>query len=171
MALQKQHKVLIVVSSLIVLSVSAAIIYHFSKRMSEKKIEEEERIKEEAKQTQAAIAANDGYIRPKFNRNGELINPGSELIGAVLIAKKDGVNLRSSAKVDNMSTADIYLGMLTGSGFAFATNIRKKVNKGNYVGKVKAYKQGAENPPMTWFQLQDGLWVRADVVTFLPFKK
>lgn len=153
------------------LGVTGLLIYHFAIKPKREKKEEEERQKrlEEQKisgNTTLNNPSNTGY---KFNVEGELDYPSTELMGKTLYPKPiilggEGYAwLRSSALVDN-------------GGWDFWSNQIKKVHDEKKIGKVIDYTKGDETGyAYTWFKVKiDGGigvsetygWVRSDAVIF-----
>jgi hypothetical protein len=144
----------------------------------EQKTQEEEHEKEV--RTEGTGATKTGYIVPVRNRNGEVVNPLSEVKGKMLYPASD-----SSKTV---------LGYEGGAGSATLRTeaevntgyINNRINKYSgreAIGTVTSAKKDNLDPAMRWFKVKmkkpccgyfsdytEG-WVRADVVTFNKYKK
>jgi hypothetical protein len=148
----------------------------------EKRLRETESSKElkESTQTEASGESIKGYVTPTRNRNGEIVNPFSEVVGRVLYPSADSndpslgfvggqnkATLRTSAEV-NTGTWNNQITTYTGR---------------TPIGTVISTETDNLNPPMRWFKVKmskpccgiisdytEG-YVRADVVTFNKYKK
>lgn len=168
---EKVKNILIALGVFAGLGVTGLLIYQFIYKPKKVKREEEERQKRlEAQRvyakTEQGNPQNGGY---KFNVEGELDYPASDLIGKTLYPKPillggEGYAwLRSSALVDN-------------GGWDFWSNQIKKVHDLKRIGKVIDYTKGDEKGyAYTWLKVKidSGLdvsdtngWVRSDAVIF-----
>lgn len=121
---------------------------------------------------------DDGTIEPKYNVEGELVNPFDELKGRVLYPKRKEVggwgyaNVRSSTEVN------------TDRGWwDFNTNLLTTINSGTPIGTVVSKSAATYNDySYTWYRVKllkpVGSWwayeygyVRADTVTIKPYQK
>lgn len=121
-----------------------------------------------------------GMVNPRYNQEGELINPMAELKGRYLYPKRKEVggagyaNIRTSPAVN---TDDRW--------WDFSTNLLTTINSGTPIGKVSEEAAGEINGySHRWFkvQLYKPVWVwwagtleygfvRADTVTIKPYEK
>lgn len=157
-----------------------AVILSNKKRLKEKKAEErDQKIQEkehaEEIRTEGTGVSSTGYVVPVRNRNGEIVNPFSEVKGQMLYPAADSsktvlgyeggagtATLRTSAEVNT----------------GWVNNEIKKYSGRDAIGTVISSKKDDLDPPMRWFKVKmakpccgilsdytEG-WVRADVVTF-----
>lgn len=137
----KESRNIFVFSSIATVLVVATIIWFF---VQKSRLEEERLEKEESeKQQQVASQANLNVVKPKFNRNGELSNKLSEIIGRNLVSKADNIKIRTTPKVDNPTILAPY-----------DTNILATLSKGAVIGTVVGEVMGTENPKMRWIKVK-----------------
>ncbi len=187
--------ILIIVGSLLLLGGITAIALMLSKKNREDK---EQEAREKELEEAALKAAADGMkasgnsshwpysdqntsaepsktiVRPKFNTEGELSNPMSELKGKTLYAKSklEGgygyANARSSSHVDDggWDYSDNLLKTFRGSTPIGRVVSETNTNNGGY--SYRWFKVWFFNSVSTWWGMDSEShgWVRADVVTF-----
>lgn len=192
--MDRRLKIGIIVTAIIGVGVTTALII---KKSKDKKKEEDRRKKAdaEAKQRELELSLaseqsgqgvepndpNKGYVVPKRNRNGELLNPLSEIKGKMLYPAIDSSDpskgyLGGQGKATLRSSAEVNTG--------YWNNELKKFTSGDTpIGTVISDKKDNFDPPMRWFKVKlkkpccgiitnyTEAWVRADVVTFRRYKK
>lgn len=187
--MNKALKISLISIAVIGAGVGTYFVLKSKKRKKEEQKEKEQQEKEEyleqatsneaSGQIESGADPNQGYIVPMRNRNGEVINPLSEVKGRMLYPAQDSQSptkgyVGAQGKATLRTSAEVNNGTIN--------NIITKYSAGTKIGTVIGVSKDELNPPMRWFKVKMAKpccgifsnytvgYVRADVVTFNRYK-
>jgi hypothetical protein len=128
-------KLVAVISIAAIVMATAIVLVYLKKKQQEAEQKKAVKQKEEAEKAKA----EQGIVKPIYNRNGELENKIEDFKGKTLYAKADFAKARTTPKVDNGT-----LWMPSDN------NLLAQFKKNAAIGKVVGSVKGKESPAMRW---------------------
>lgn len=128
-------KLVFFISIAAILMATAIVLVYLKNKQQEQEAKKAEEKKKEAEKAKA----EQGIVKPIYNRNGELENKIEDFKGKTLYAKTEGTKVRTTPKVDNGT-------LWMPSDNNLLAQFKKNAALGKVVGSVK----GKESPAMRW---------------------